>query len=55
MAIWCQTLEVMPRLIEYCDVLFGDLDVMDVYFGIQSQSMEIDVMNLQKRFPNYLI
>mgnify|MGYP000983955008 CR=1 FL=1 len=43
--------EVMPRLIEYCDVLFGDLDVMDVYFGIQSQSMEIDVMNLQKRFP----
>lgn len=43
---------VMPALIEQCDVVVGDEDVMEVYFGIKSNGRLDAFEKLNNRFPN---
>ena len=43
---------VMPALIDLCEVVVGDEDVMGVYFGIKSSGREDAFEKLKNRFPN---
>ncbi len=43
--------KVMPDLVEYCDVLIGDMDVMDIYFEMPCTDMYDGFYKLCLRFP----
>jgi 2-dehydro-3-deoxygluconokinase len=44
--------KIMPELIELCDVIVGDMDVMDTYFQLPCSDMHDGFQKLSIRFPN---
>lgn len=44
--------EIMPQLVESCDVISGDEDVLDTYFKIKSKNRQDAFEQLQHRFPH---
>lgn len=44
--------EIMPELIESCDVISGDEDVLDTYFKIKSKHREDGFQRLYRLFPH---
>jgi len=44
--------KIMPELIQDCDVISGDEDVLDTYFKIKSNNRKDAFEKLQNRFPN---
>lgn len=43
--------EVMPALVEASDLIVGDEDVLDVYFGLKTHGIEDAFSRLNQRFP----
>ncbi len=43
--------EIMPPLIELCDVILGDTDVFERYFGIRDEAPEALLQRVAERFP----
>ncbi len=44
--------EIMPELIDLCDVIIGDMDVMEIYFKLPCSDMYDGFQKLTARFPN---
>ncbi|HNR08292.1 MAG TPA: sugar kinase [Saprospiraceae bacterium] len=44
--------EIMPALIEATDVIVGDEDVLDAYFGLKTDGIDDAFSKLSHRFPN---
>ena len=42
----------MPELIETCDMIIGDMDVMETYFQLPCTDMHDGFKKLADRFPN---
>ena len=43
---------IMPALIEQCDVVVGDEDVLNVYFDLETNGMQDAFEKMSLRFPN---
>lgn len=43
---------IMPELIDHCDMIVGDMDVMDIYFQLPCNDMYDGFEKLSYRFPN---